>query len=226
MKKVKSDKKLLIGFISFIVLVLLVGGVFLFLDYRKTHKEEETEEKTDLEKVQESTDRINSKNKKKLNDSGTGSLYCSRNGVAQGDLTVNMKYVVNYENNYITTYYSIEGVQIEDGKDSEKNQEYLTQYYDAYNSIKSNYDDIEDYTITVNKENNYVTMEIEIDYNKVDVSKIISIEGEEDNIFENKKASVSKWLDLASSVGTECEKTLEDLEESINSSEEQTEDNA
>ena len=40
---------------------------------------------------------------------------------------------------------------------------------------------------------------------KVDIDKLIEIEGEEDNIFENKIPKVSKWLDLSKKFGTTCE---------------------
>ena len=43
-----------------------------------------------------------------------------------------------------------------------------------------------------------------INYDKVDINKIISIEGDKDNIFEDGQAKVKKWKKLAKKVGTEC----------------------
>ena len=37
------------------------------------------------------------------------------------------------------------------------------------------------------------------------IDKLIEIEGEEDNVFENKIPKVSKWLDLSKKFGTTCE---------------------
>ena len=37
------------------------------------------------------------------------------------------------------------------------------------------------------------------------MEKLLEIEGEEDNIIENGKAKVEKWLTLAKKFGTECE---------------------
>ena len=50
----------------------------------------------------------------------------------------------------------------------------------------------------------------EINYDKVDVRKILSIEGEKDNIFENNKAKVEKWKSLAKKFGTKCEEVEEE----------------
>ena len=41
--------------------------------------------------------------------------------------------------------------------------------------------------------------------NEIDIDKLIDIEGEKDNIFENKVAKVDKWLELAKRLGTKCE---------------------
>ena len=50
-----------------------------------------------------------------------------------------------------------------------------------------------------------VISDITINYEKIDVEKLLEIEGEEDNIIENGKAKVEKWLTLAKKFGTECE---------------------
>jgi len=50
-----------------------------------------------------------------------------------------------------------------------------------------------------------VTSDITINYEKIDIEKLLAIEGEEDNIIENGEAKVSKWKALAEKFGTECE---------------------
>ena len=48
-----------------------------------------------------------------------------------------------------------------------------------------------------------------IDYEKVDVSKLIALEGEEDNIYENNIPKLNKYLELGKKVGVTCsESTL------------------
>ena len=59
------------------------------------------------------------------------------------------------------------------------------------------------------RDNDSVTYNIDIDYEKVDVKKIIELEGEEDNIFDNNKAKLSKYLEFSKKLGITCsESTL------------------
>lgn len=44
-----------------------------------------------------------------------------------------------------------------------------------------------------------------INYDKIDIDKLLEIEGEEDNIIVGNKAKLSLWLELAGKVGTVCE---------------------
>ena len=210
----KKNNRIIFTFLIICVVVIVLGGVLIFADNKRVEREKKEKENstlTDGEKIAKSTGKIRKKNSKIIDGNNSGTLYCARGGVAQGDLTVTMKYIVNYVGDNITTYNSIEGVQIEDGKDNDSNQTYLREYYDAYDSIKNTYSGIDNYDVNLNHDGNMVTFEISIDYNKVDIDKIIKIEGEEDNIFVDGKASVSKWIDLASSVGTVCKDNEEGL---------------
>ena len=44
-----------------------------------------------------------------------------------------------------------------------------------------------------------------INYDKVDIARLLEIEGSEDNIIEDGVAKVDKWLTLAKRFGTKCE---------------------
>ena len=59
--------------------------------------------------------------------------------------------------------------------------------------------------IELNANSNSVTYTIYIDYDKIDVDGLLSIEGAEDNIIKRGKAKLSLWLDLAGKMGTLCE---------------------
>ena len=59
--------------------------------------------------------------------------------------------------------------------------------------------------IKVIKDDNSVTRDTTIDYEHVDIDKLLHIEGNEDNIIdENGKASLDMWLALAKRFGTVC----------------------
>ena len=55
------------------------------------------------------------------------------------------------------------------------------------------------------RDGNSVTYTATISYDKININKLLQIEGEEDNIIKNGQAKLSLWLELASKVGTVCE---------------------
>lgn len=165
--------------IIILLLVLVVTGC-------EEKKEESTTKTTKSDKI-DSIDKVSSKK---------GTLECSRLGsVENGD--ANFSYTVNYKNDIILYVHSVESVTIED-------ENTLKQYENAYKEIKSHYDGLKYYDISVKKDGNTVTNTINIDYERVNIQDIIDIEGEEDNIYENNKPMLSKWLDLAKKMGVSC----------------------
>ena len=84
------------------------------------------------------------------------------------------------------------------------NEKVLDTYEEAYTKIKDYYKEIENYDTKIERDNNSVTYTATVDYSKIDISKLIKLEGEEDNIFENKVPKVEKWLSLAKKFGTKC----------------------
>ena len=81
----------------------------------------------------------------------------------------------------------------------------LDTYEEAYKKVHSYYEGLDYYDTSVVRNNNTVTSTININYDEIDIDKLISIEGEEDNIFTNKVPSVSKWLALGKKFGIKCE---------------------
>ena len=61
------------------------------------------------------------------------------------------------------------------------------------------------YDTKVTRGDTSVTRNAIINYDKIDIEKLLEIEGEEDNIIENGEAKVDKWLSLAKKFGTKCE---------------------
>ena len=134
-----------------------------------------------------------------INVKGSGKLSCTREGNAIKGLSVEFHYYVTYEDGILLNLHSVEKV-------SGDSQDGLDQYEDAYNKISENYKDIKYYDMIITREDNSVTNDTNINYEKVNIDEIIKIEGTGKNIFdENKKPTLKKWLELGKSVGVTCE---------------------
>lgn len=125
-----------------------------------------------------------------------GELVCSRNATVEGG-EGKFYYLIKYKGENITSIYSEESITSDD-------ESILKEYSDAYVSIDSNYKGIKNYFTEVKKENDTVIHIINIDYKKVNVKDIIEVEGEEDNIFEDNKPKLSKYLSLIKKMGITC----------------------
>lgn len=139
-----------------------------------------------------------SKEETNIVDSKMVHEHCYRNGIienAEADLT----YEIYYTGDILNKVEAKEKVTSED-------IELLNNYEEAYKSIHSHYQGLSNYNTKVLRDSNSVVSTITIDYDKIDISSLIAIEGEEDNIFENNIPKVSKWKELAKKVGTKCEK--------------------
>ena len=123
--------------------------------------------------------------------------HCTRNGSLTGG-EVELEYDVYYTGDNINIVKTMEKVISDD-------QEILNTYEEAYKGIHSHYEGLENYETSVVRDNNSVASYINVNYDEVDIDKLIAIEGEEDNIFENKVPKVSKWLELGEKLGAQCE---------------------
>ena len=123
--------------------------------------------------------------------------HCTRKGkIDNGDVSLN--YDIYYTNDILNIIKSEEKiVSPSDGV--------LDIYEEAYKKIHQNYEGLEYYDTKVVRGDTSVTSTITIDYDKIDIDRLISIEGEEDNVFENKVPKVEKWIKLAEKFGTKCE---------------------
>ena len=123
--------------------------------------------------------------------------HCTRAATATG-AEVKLNYDIYYTGDILNVLKSEEQV-------ISSSPDVLTTYEDAYKKIQKNYEGLQYYDTNVVRGDTSVTNTIVINYDKVDIDTLIDIEGEEDNIFENKKPMVNKWLTLAKKFGTECE---------------------
>lgn len=132
-----------------------------------------------------------------IDTSDMETLQCSRNGEADG-LTTDLQYEVFYQGDYIQILHSIEKVMSED-------QDILDQYEKAYRDIFANYEGLEYYDNEITRAKDSITSDTVINYGKIDMDKLLEIEGEEDNVIEDGKVKLNTWLEFAEQFGVTCE---------------------
>lgn len=124
--------------------------------------------------------------------------HCTRKGSIGDAGEVKLNYDIYYTGEILNSLRSEEQI-ISNSKET------LDKYEEAYRKIHVNYEGLDHYDTSVVRTDTTVTSIMVINYDMIDIEKILAIEGEENNIIENGKAKVQKWLDLAKKFGTECE---------------------
>ena len=133
-----------------------------------------------------------------FNKNGSGSLKCVTEAVASEEIDVDLNYNIDYKHGNILKLQST-------SKITSLDSDVLDGYYQAYQGISQNYEDLKHYDTSLIRDSNSVTYVAVIDYDKIDTDKLLAIEGEEDNVIVNGKAKLSLWLELAEKFGTTCE---------------------
>ena len=86
-----------------------------------------------------------------------------------------------------------------------KDKTILTEYKNAYEKVYSAYKNIKYYENSIEEANNRVTSTTYINYGKVDMDKIIEIEGTENNVkISDGKIKIDDWKSFAKKYGTMC----------------------
>ncbi|MBQ9019431.1 MAG: DUF1307 domain-containing protein [Bacilli bacterium] len=123
--------------------------------------------------------------------------HCTREAsITDGDVSLN--YDIFYTGDILNILKSEEKI-------ISASEEVLDTYEKAYRDIFQHYDGFEYYDTSVTRGDTTVVSSITINYDKIDIDKLIALEGEEDSVFQNKKPLVSKWLEFAKKFGTKCE---------------------
>ena len=104
-------------------------------------------------------------------------LKCSRTAVGMDNASASLNYTIYYKGDYVTKTVSIEKVISDDSN-------VLDTYQESYEKIFVPYKNIDYYDNKVDRTSDSVTCITVINYEKVDVSKILAIEGEEGNIYD------------------------------------------
>ena len=129
--------------------------------------------------------------------------HCTRQGTLEGG-EVSLNYDIYYTGDKLNLIRSVEKV-------ISSSDEILNGYENAYKSIHEHYKNIEYYEAEVIRGDTTVTSTILINYDKINIQELIDLEGEEDNIFENKEPKVSLWKAFAEKLGTKCEVIEEEV---------------
>lgn len=131
----------------------------------------------------------------------TGYKYvkCNRATETNNGETVTVKYEVFYDNDKnVQVLKSYEKVESDDSS-------ILTQYQNAYKNIYAAYDGLDYYDNTITNDSKSVTSITYINYGKINIDKLMDIEGSEDNVtVTNGKIKLSDWKNFAKKYGTVC----------------------
>ena len=133
---------------------------------------------------------------KKVDTSKMVHEHCTRAGtIDDGDVSL------NYD-----LYYTGEVLNILVGEEKviSPTQSVLDTYEQAYKDVHKRYEGLEYYDTEVVRGDNTVTSKVTINYDKINTQRLLSIEGSEDNIFENGVAKVEKWKALIKKFGGSC----------------------
>lgn len=141
---------------------------------------------------------IISSNNNEIDTVGSGKLICTREASAGDGIEVDLSYEIQYSNGIIQVLHSVEKI-ISDSEDS------LDEYEEAYKKIAGNYEGLKYYDTSVVRTDTTVTNDTTINYEKLDMDKLLEIEGADDNIVEDGKVKLSTWLNFAKKFGTTCE---------------------
>lgn len=145
----------------------------------------------------------NESTSKSLNNYSTEGLKhtsCIRDAYTTDDkTTVDIDIdIYSDDDGYIQLFESVEKITSSDDK-------VLSDYEESYKKIYSAYKDVEYYDNKVEKKDNTVTSTTTINYGKVDMKKVLDIEGEEDNVkVVDGKIKLSDWKNFAKKYGTTC----------------------
>lgn len=143
--------------------------------------------------------KTNDIDEKNYNTKDYNYITCIRNTETQDDSKVDINYEIYYnEDKFVEIIKSIEKVTSSD-------KSILNEYKNAYKDIYSVYDGLKYYDHVIKEEDNSITSITYINYGKIDIDKLMEIEGYEDNVtVTDGKIKLEDWKTFARKYGTEC----------------------
>ncbi len=142
----------------------------------------------------------NSIDEKKYDTSNFSYVSCKRDTETEDDTKVDIKYDVYYnKSKYLQVLKSYEKV-------SSTDKTVLKEYKDAYEEVYSVYDNLDYYDNVVTSDDDSVTSITYINYGKIDMDKLMEIEGSEDNVtVTDGKIKLDDWISFAKKYGVQCD---------------------
>ena len=132
---------------------------------------------------------------------GFETYKCTRDAEGQSNEKIKIKYELYYDKNTknLEVLKSYEKIESSDS-------DILKQYSDAYKKIYKVYDGLKYYDNKITTTSNSVTSITYINYGKININKLMNIEGTKDNVkVTNGKVKVNDWKSFAKKYGTTCE---------------------
>ena len=137
-------------------------------------------------------------------------VNCTREVEATESFKTDMKYKLYYEDNYVMEMHSVEKITAEDSV--------LNQYKEAYEKSYSKYKGLEYYDYNINIKNGTLTSKVDIDYTKIDMDKLLEIDGPVElkeegsdkktkyNVYKDGKVLLDESIKLYERLGAKCDK--------------------
>ena len=128
----------------------------------------------------------------------SGELLCTRDALMPTGMNGEFKYNITYKKGVITVFHSMERVSSNDVSK-------LDEYENSYNTIKDRYKDLKYYNITISRENDSITYDSVIYYNKIDFDELIEVEGNENKLYNDNKLLLKTWYNYVKDFGVSCQ---------------------
>lgn len=125
-------------------------------------------------------------------------MTCTRT-LNQGDLKMELNYTVVYQGDYVKKVKSVEKITSEDSS-------VLEAYKSQVEELYTPYDKIDYYDTKVTIDGNTMTSTADIDYEKIDVDKLIEIDSATSQLFTDGKIKVETLESVYNQVGATCTK--------------------
>lgn len=125
-------------------------------------------------------------------------MTCTRT-INQQNMQMDLKYTIIYQGNYVKKVNSVEKITTEDINT-------LKNYKISVEQLYAPYAELEHYETEVTIDGTTLTSTANINYEKIDVDKLIEIDSANSQLFDNGKIKVETMEELYSQVGATCAK--------------------
>lgn len=129
--------------------------------------------------------------------SGEKTMVCHRT-MSSGSDIVTAIYNVRYKGEIVTKIKSEESL-------TSTNKSTLDDYQSKMSTLYSPYLGIDYYNYNIVRKDNKVSVTLDVDYEKVDIEKLISVDPNNDSFFHDGKVYLNTLLNLYNNVGVICD---------------------